>query len=125
MKMVQEQDPDLDNGDAENEEQETEANGADDVALRPGPNADAEADVERYISADVRALYDVYSYRHAAAILANSFPDELVQIEAALLAFRITTGTLARQAETNRLCRRSFLTSCGRPGGSRPEFREI
>ena len=91
MKMVQEQDPDLDNGDAENEEQETEANGADDVALRPGPNADAEADVERYISADVRALYDVYSYRHAAAILANSFPDELVQIEAALLAFRITT----------------------------------
>jgi hypothetical protein len=86
--MANEQDPDLDNG---GEEQEAEANGVDDVALRPGPNADAPADVERYISAEVRALYDVYSYRHAAAILANSFPAELAEIEAALLAFRITT----------------------------------
>jgi len=74
--------------------QETETNdmdGGEDVSLRPGPNADAQADVERYISAEVRALYDVYSYRHAAAILANSFPSELAEIEAALLAFRITT----------------------------------
>lgn len=64
---------------------------ADDVALRPGPNADAQADIEKYISKEVRDLYDVYSYRHAAAILANSFPDELREIEASLLAFRITT----------------------------------
>lgn len=89
--MSQEQDPDLDSSDVENGEQETEASGVDDVALRPGPNADSAADVERYISAEVRALYDVYSYRHAAAILANSFPTELAEIEAALLAFRITT----------------------------------
>ena len=34
------------------------------------------------------------SYRHAAAILANSFPEELKEIEAALLAFRITTRDL-------------------------------
>jgi len=61
-----------------------------DVSLRPGSNADAMVDVERYISADVLALYDVYSYRHAAAILATSFPSELAEIEAALLAFRIT-----------------------------------
>ncbi|HHW4678676.1 MAG TPA: BglII/BstYI family type II restriction endonuclease [Xylella sp.] len=54
------------------------------------PNADAAADVERYISAEVRALYDVYSYRDAAAILANSFPEELQQIERTLLDFRIT-----------------------------------
>lgn len=79
-------DPDNEEGD-----QEGDANGTDDVALRPGPNADTAADVERYISAEVRAFYDVYSYRHAAAILANSFPSELAQIEAALLAFRITT----------------------------------
>ncbi len=89
--MVQKQDPDLSNGNGENDEQEIEANGVDDVALRPGPNADSAVDVERYISAEVRALYDVYSYRHAAAILANSFPEELAEIEAALLAFRITT----------------------------------
>ncbi len=89
--MVRKQDPDLSNGNGENDEQEIEANGVDDVALRPGPNADSAVDVERYISAEVRALYDVYSYRHAAAILANSFPEELAEIEAALLAFRITT----------------------------------
>ncbi len=89
--MVQKLDPDLSNGNGENDEQEIEANGVDDVALRPGPNADSAVDVERYISAEVRALYDVYSYRHAAAILANSFPEELAEIEAALLAFRITT----------------------------------
>ena len=61
-----------------------------DVALRPGPNADDPADIEKYISSEVRTLYDVYSYRHAAAILANSYPDELAQIERALLDFRIT-----------------------------------
>lgn len=59
----------------------------DDVALRPGPNADDAADVARYISAEVRARYEVYSYRHAAAILATSFPDELAEIERALLNF--------------------------------------
>ncbi len=62
----------------------------DDIALRPGPNADDSDDVARYISAEVRALYDVFSYRHAAAILATSFPTELAEIERALLDFRIT-----------------------------------
>lgn len=84
--MPQQQEPDFDN--VVPEEQNGEA--AEDVALRPGPNADDAADIERYISAEVRALYDVYSYRHAAAILANSFPEELAQIERALLDFRIT-----------------------------------
>ncbi|MDN7674083.1 BglII/BstYI family type II restriction endonuclease [Burkholderia oklahomensis] len=72
------------------EDLEVEAGNGDDVALRPGPNSDDQGDVDRYISADVRALYDVYSYRHAAAILANSYPDQLREIEAALLHFRIT-----------------------------------
>jgi hypothetical protein len=63
----------------------------DDVALRPGANADDAADVARYISAEVRARYEVHSYRHAAAILATSFPDELAEIEQALLDFNMTT----------------------------------
>ncbi len=84
--MTQQEDPDL----AASEAKEQEADPVDDVALRPGPNADDPADIERYISAEVRELYDVYSYRHAAAILANSFPDELKEIEKALLEFRIT-----------------------------------
>jgi CRISPR-associated protein Csd2 len=80
-----EQAPDLD----ETEDQSDET--TDDVALRPGPNADDPAAVEQYISAEVLALYDVFSYRHAAAILSTSYPDELREIEAALLSFRIST----------------------------------
>ena len=67
-----------------------EIDALDDVASRPGPNADSQADIERYISTEVRQRYEVFSYRHAAAILANSFPDELREIEAALLSFSIT-----------------------------------
>lgn len=73
------------------EEHQSESNDTDDVSLCPGPNADDPADVAKYISQEVLALYDVYSYRHAAAILATSFPNELAEIERALLHFRITT----------------------------------
>lgn len=86
--MTQQEDPALEESLIELAEAEESAE--EDVTLSPGPNADAQADIERYISAEVRALYDVYSYRHAAAILANSFPNELKEIEAALLAFRLT-----------------------------------
>ena len=68
----------------------TEIENIDDVASRAGPSADSQADIERYISLEVRQRYDVFSYRHAAAILANSFPNELREIEAALLSFSIT-----------------------------------
>jgi hypothetical protein len=67
-----------------------------DVSLRPGPNADTQDDVDRYISAEVRELYDVFSYRHSAAILANSFANELAEIERALLAFRLTKTEIAQ-----------------------------
>ena len=62
-----------------------------DVALRPGSNADWAEDVQQHISKDVYARYDVFSYRHAASILATSFPSELKQIEDALLKFSLTT----------------------------------
>lgn len=68
-----------------------EIDGEHDVALRPGPNADWAQDVERHVSKDVYARYDVFSYRHAASILATSFPGELKQIEEALLKFSLTT----------------------------------
>lgn len=111
--MANGQVPELDNG---GEEQEVEAQAADDVALRPGPNADSPADVERYISAEVRELYDVYSYRHAAAILANSFPDELAEIEAALLAFRITTRDIGTPGGNESVMPKKFSRTL-RPAG--------
>lgn len=109
------QDPDLTN-ENEVEEQEIEANGSDDISLRPGPNADDQADVDRYISAEVRALYDVYSYRHAAAILANSFPEELREIEAALLAFRITTRDIGTPGGNESVMPKKFSRTL-RPAG--------
>lgn len=62
----------------------------DDVSLKPGPNADAEDEVQKHISSEVLKLYDVYSYRHAAATMKTSFPNELEEIEQALLDFKIT-----------------------------------
>lgn len=111
--MANGQVPELEN---EGEEQEVEAQAADDVALRPGPNADSPADVERYISAEVRELYDVYSYRHAAAILANSFPNELAEIEAALLAFRITTRDIGTPGGNESVMPKKFSQTL-RPAG--------
>lgn len=75
---------------SQNDTGDHDAENNDDVALKPGPNADDPSDIEGYISAEVRELYDVFSYRHAAAILATSFPNELKEIERALLDFRIT-----------------------------------
>ena len=66
-----------------------------DIALQPGGSADSESDVRRHISASVFELYDVYSYRHGAAILANSFSEELNEIQDALLNFRVNTREIA------------------------------
>lgn len=86
--MVKHQDPDLHGVDVQS--LSTAEASASDVDLQPGANADPLADIESYISKEVLELYDVYSYRHAAAILATSFPDELKEMEAALLNFSIT-----------------------------------
>ncbi|MGH8160944.1 MAG: BglII/BstYI family type II restriction endonuclease [Gammaproteobacteria bacterium] len=74
----------------EEQEAEEEVLLAEDIELTPGPNADARSDIDRYISKSIRSFYDVYSYRHAASILATSYPDELKDLERALGAFRIT-----------------------------------
>ena len=63
---------------------------AGDVDLRPGRNSDPQDEIDKYISEDIRKFYDVYSYGHAATILATSFPDELADLKESLLNFRIT-----------------------------------
>lgn len=88
----------------------------DNVALCPGPNADHPDDIEKYISAEVRELYDVYSYRHAAAILATSFPDELKEIEKALLNFRITVRDISTPGGNESVMPKKFSRSL-RPAG--------
>jgi len=105
-----------DHVDLETEGSEADESITDDIALHPGPNADAPADIEQYISAEVRVLYDVYSYRHAAAILANSFPSELADIEAALLAFRITTRDIGAPGGNESVMPKKFSYTL-RPAG--------
>lgn len=106
------QESELDNDDTEEQGEEA----VDDIALKPGPNADDISDIERYISSDVRSLYDVYSYRHAAAILANSFPEELAQIEQALLDFRITQRDIGTPGGNESVMPKKFSRTL-RPSG--------
>lgn len=45
---------------------------------------------ESYIPEDIRKLYEVHDYKHAAAILANEFPNEFKEICDVLRSFTIT-----------------------------------
>ena len=82
-----------------------------DIALKPGANADSVDEVKKHISPDVLDLYDVYSYRHAAAIMKTSFPDELSEIEQALLSFRITTEDIAFPGGNESVIPKQFSSS--------------
>ncbi|EPR41631.1 Restriction endonuclease BglII [Desulfovibrio sp. X2] len=104
----------LENGEAHADE--LEGNMQDDIACGPGPNADQPDDYEQYISSKVRNLYDVYSYRHAASILANSFPDEYTEIEQALLSFELTTTEIGTPGGNESVIPRKF-SSVLRPAG--------
>jgi len=83
----------------------------DDVSLKPGPNADIEDEVKEHISSDVLKLYDVYSYRHAAAIMKTSFPSELEEIEQALLDFKITLNDIAMPGGNESVIPKQFSTA--------------
>jgi len=45
---------------------------------------------KQHIPADISALYEVHDYKHAAAILANEFPDEFDEVCSVLRRFRFT-----------------------------------
>lgn len=62
---------------------------SDETSLQPGMKADTAEEVQRFVAHEVRKLYDVYSYNHAASILKNSFPLLLQEIENVLLNFQI------------------------------------
>lgn len=82
-----------------------------DTSLQPGPNADSEDEVHKHICSEVLDLYDVYSYRHAAAIMKTSFPDELNEIEQALLDFKITTKDIAMPGGNESVIPKQFSTA--------------
>ncbi len=66
-----------------------------DTSLQPGMKADAQSEVEQFVCSDIREVYDVYSYNHAAAILKNSFPKLFQEIEDVLLDFEINLDDIS------------------------------
>lgn len=65
-----------------------------DVTLTPSDAADPQSIVDAKIPADIRAKYDVISYRNAAVILAESRKAEFDEILKALRDFTITTSMI-------------------------------
>ena len=62
----------------------------DELAGKPGSGAEHFSQLERFIPSDIRADYEVYSYKHAAALLANSAVPELNEILDALRQLKIS-----------------------------------
>lgn len=67
---------------------------ADDVAESPNDAADPKSIVEAKIPKDIRDCYEVYSYRNAAIILAETRKKEFEEILNALRSFSISTQTI-------------------------------
>ncbi|MDX9883852.1 MAG: BglII/BstYI family type II restriction endonuclease [Prolixibacteraceae bacterium] len=49
---------------------------------------------DQYLPNDIAGLYEVYDFKHAAAILAKEFPAEFLEICGALRSFRFTTDDI-------------------------------
>jgi len=60
-----------------------------DLVARPGFGADNQTQIDRFIPSDIRTLYEVHSYKHAAALLANSAVPELNEVLDALRQFTL------------------------------------
>lgn len=69
---------------------------ADEVDLVPGPGSDDAQEVNRFVPEALRRLYDVYSYRHAAAILSSSCETEFQDLQDTLVNFRIPKDLIRR-----------------------------
>lgn len=67
-----------------------------DVSLNPNDNADPQPVVDRKVPQSVRDRYEIYSYRNAAVILAESHPAEFADIVKALDDFTITTEMIRK-----------------------------
>lgn len=64
------------------------------TAIPPAFGADPVEEIQRFIPQDIFERYEIHSYRHAAAILATSAPEELNDLVEALRGFRLTRQML-------------------------------
>lgn len=89
---------------------------SDEVAYEPDDAADPNWLIESKIPADLRAKYEVYSYRSAATILAESHPVEFAELCEALREF-VVTKTMIRTAGGNESDIPKLLSASLRPKG--------
>jgi hypothetical protein len=76
----------------EEDDEENDVDGrTDDVSLEPTDAADPKSLVEIKVPEDIRARFEVYSYRNAAVILRDAHGAEFDELMAALRGFSITT----------------------------------
>jgi len=68
----------------------------DDVSFSPNDAADPTTVVEQRVPEDIRAKYEVYSYKNAAVILSETRKVEFQEILNALRAFSTTTETIRK-----------------------------
>jgi len=88
----------------------------DEVAHGPGEAADPQWLVDKKIPQDIRAKYELYSYRSAATILAESHKEQFDELCEALRRFTITT-TMIRTAGGNESDIPKLLSAYLRPLG--------
>jgi hypothetical protein len=88
----------------------------DEIALKPDEAADPQWLIDAKIPADLREKYEVYSYRSAATILAESHPEEFAELCQALRDFQITR-TIIRTAGGNESDVPKLLSASLRPQG--------
>lgn len=62
--------------------------------MTAGAVADERSLVERFFPPSVHRKFEIFSYRNAAAILSQNFPEQFSQIVRALEAFEITTAMI-------------------------------
>ncbi|WP_226636038.1 BglII/BstYI family type II restriction endonuclease [Brevundimonas poindexterae] len=86
----------------------------DEVAMKPSEAADPQRLVDAKIPPDLLQKYEVYSYRSAATILAESHPGEFAELCDALRAFEITE-TMIRTAGGNESEIPKLLSAALRP----------
>jgi CRISPR-associated protein Csd2 len=67
---------------------------ADDTGVAPAEMADA--DIAKYIPADILARYEIHSYRNAALILSQACPAEFAELMDALRTFSLTRAIIEK-----------------------------
>lgn len=101
---------------SEEDDQFEEQVSSDEIALKPDDAADPQWLIDAKIPLDLREKYEVYSYRSAATILAESHPEQFAELCQALRDFQITR-TVIRTAGGNESDVPKFLSASLRPHG--------